>query len=129
MNSLDAMREAPEKMLEVSLGACEVADCCCPGASIDASGLKCVELSVRDSGCGMTEAVRKRLFHPFMSTKRDLSGTSVSGKGLGLFVSYGIVRRHGGRILCDSAPGQGTGFRVRLPLRGSLCGCGECAQP
>jgi signal transduction histidine kinase len=72
-----------------------------------------VELEVSDSGCGIKEAERKRIFDPFFSTKEPGRGT-----GLGLFISAAIVREHAGRIELDSAEGRGSTFRVVLPIRG-----------
>jgi signal transduction histidine kinase/ActR/RegA family two-component response regulator len=69
-----------------------------------------VELSVRDTGTGMTEDVRLRIFDPFFTTKDK------SGMGLGLAVSYGIIRRHEGAVEVESEVGRGTEFRVRLPI-------------
>ncbi|HEX9733505.1 MAG TPA: GAF domain-containing protein [Thermoanaerobaculia bacterium] len=66
-------------------------------------------LEVRDTGVGMPLDVRQRIFDPFFTTKGP--GSS----GLGLSVSYGILRRHGGEILVDSQPGRGTVFTLRLP--------------
>jgi PAS domain S-box-containing protein len=68
-------------------------------------------ITVKDDGAGMTEAVRRRIFEPFFSTK----GTR--GAGLGLSVSYGIITRMGGRIEVESAPGVGTTFAITLPFR------------
>jgi CheY-like chemotaxis protein len=65
---------------------------------------------VTDTGCGMTEAVRRRVFEPFFSTKVE------QGTGLGLSIAYGIVTRHGGEIDVSSRPGAGSVFSVRLPL-------------
>jgi len=73
----------------------------------------CVILSVQDSGCGMTNEVKERIFTPFFTTKDIDQGT-----GLGLAVVHGIVSAHGGSILVDSAPGRGARFEVRLPHRG-----------
>jgi two-component system cell cycle sensor histidine kinase/response regulator CckA len=80
-----------------------------------------VRLEVSDTGCGMTDEVRARVFDPFFSTK-------FPGRGLGLAVVQGIVRDHGGFLNLVSAPGQGTTFEVVLPCAGaraqSDCGVG-----
>ncbi|MCL5966417.1 MAG: PEP-CTERM system histidine kinase PrsK [Deltaproteobacteria bacterium] len=69
-----------------------------------------VVLSVSDDGCGMSEEfVRDRLFHPFATTK---SG----GFGIGLYQAKEIVQAHGGRIDVETGIGQGSCFRVALPL-------------
>ena len=69
---------------------------------------ECIELSIRDTGIGMTEAVCRRVFEPFFTTKGG------QGMGLGLSVAYGIMERHGGRIEVTSAPGQGTTVTLRF---------------
>lgn len=68
-----------------------------------------VELSVEDTGQGMTPAVLDRIFDPFFSTKP-------SGRGLGLAAVLGILRRHRGGMRVDSAVGKGTRFVVVLPV-------------
>ena len=68
-----------------------------------------VEITVTDTGIGMTDAVRARVFDPFFTTKEG------HGTGLGLSVSYGVIHRHGGEITCKSAPGRGSRFTVTLP--------------
>lgn len=69
------------------------------------------QIFVRDYGCGMDEATRQRIFEPFFTTKPIGQGT-----GLGLSTSLQLIQQHGGKLTCDSAPGQGTTFRVTLPL-------------
>ncbi len=69
-----------------------------------------VEIRVSDTGIGMTEEVKKRVFDPFFSTK------GVTNSGLGMSVSYGIIKRHGGEILIESEVGKGTSFIIHLPF-------------
>lgn len=66
-------------------------------------------LEISDDGCGMDEATQARLFEPFYSTKAGHTG-------VGLSAVYGIVDRAGGRIMVKSEEGQGTTFRIELPL-------------
>lgn len=68
-------------------------------------------VSVTDHGRGIDDETRQHLFEPFYTTREV--GT---GKGLGLAVSWGVVRQHGGTIEVKSAPGEGTTFLVMLPL-------------
>lgn len=68
-----------------------------------------VEIRISDTGIGMTEEVKRRVFDPFFTTK------GVSNSGLGMSVSYGIIKRHGGDILIESEPGKGTTFIIHLP--------------
>ena len=75
-------------------------------------GAEGVRISVRDDGCGMTEAVRVRACEPFFTTKPVGQGT-----GLGLSVSFAIVARHGGVLAVESAPGAGSTVAVTLPAR------------
>jgi signal transduction histidine kinase/ActR/RegA family two-component response regulator len=68
-----------------------------------------VEVRITDTGVGMTEEVKRRVFDPFFTTK------GVTNSGLGMSVSYGIIKRHGGEILIESEPGKGTTFIIHLP--------------
>ena len=76
-----------------------------------------VVIEVRDDGCGIRPEHRSKLFEPFFTTKPVGQGT-----GLGLSVSFGIVRDHGGAIEVESEVGRGSTFRVRLPLRPEVRG-------
>ena len=70
-----------------------------------------VEISIVDTGCGIPEANLRRIFDPFFTSKDVGKGT-----GLGLSVSHGIVEAHGGLIEVESKVGEGSTFRVLLPL-------------
>ena len=70
-----------------------------------------VIISVRDNGCGIAENMLDKIFDPFVSTKPEIKGV-----GLGLSISYGIVKAHGGEIKIDSAVGNGSTFSIILPV-------------
>ncbi|MCO5976350.1 ATP-binding protein [Ideonella oryzae] len=72
-----------------------------------------VWIEVADTGCGMSAEVQRRIFEPFFTTKPVGSGT-----GLGLSLSFSIVQKHGGVIRVHSVPGQGSVFRVWVPVAG-----------
>lgn len=65
---------------------------------------------IADSGIGMPEDVRKRVFDPFFTTR------GVEGTGLGMSIAYGIISRHDGSISIESEPGKGTAVTVYLPV-------------
>jgi signal transduction histidine kinase/FixJ family two-component response regulator len=69
-----------------------------------------VVLNISDTGAGMTPEVKSRLFDPFFTTKGK------DGTGMGMAVSFGIIRRHNGSIDVESEVGRGTTFRLSLPL-------------
>jgi signal transduction histidine kinase len=70
------------------------------------------QISVADDGPGIPAEVLPRIFDPFFTTK-DVG----EGSGLGLSIVHGIIERHGGRIRAESHAGEGTVFRIWLPLR------------
>jgi PAS domain S-box-containing protein len=78
---------------------------------LDARAGRFVRLTVSDTGRGMNERTMKRLFEPFFTTKKV-----VKGAGLSLATVRGIVRQHGGWVEVESVVGQGSAFRVYLPL-------------
>jgi len=69
-----------------------------------------VIISVKDDGCGMSQAVMDKIFDPFFTTKPVGQGT-----GLGLSISYGIIQEHGGTIEVRSEIDEGTEFIIKLP--------------
>jgi two-component system NtrC family sensor kinase len=69
-----------------------------------------VEVEVVDTGNGITREHIHKIFDPFFTTK-----TSGRGTGLGLSVSYGIIKEHAGKIDVRSTPGRGTSFHVEFP--------------
>ncbi len=73
-----------------------------------------IEISVRDDGPGIPEAVKQRLFEPYVTTKGE------GHSGLGLSVVYSIVKDLGGTIQCESAEGKGSTFVIRFSLNGAI---------
>ncbi len=92
-------------------------------AVIDQPG---VEIQVGDTGPGVPPEILPRIFDPFFTTKEQ-------GSGLGLSITYGIVREHGGTISVDSQPGEGSTFVIQLPIPGGAktggATHGEAAHP
>ena len=80
-----------------------------------------VIVTVADTGIGMSEAVRQRIFEPFFSTKGE------AGSGLGLSMSYSIVRRHGGEIRVESEEGRGTTFALTFHVAQGRAAAGAAA--
>src|SRR5690606_142482 len=105
-NAADAMEHSPIRVLSIGVK----------------SGARSVEIAVSDTGSGIAPDELSNLFDPFYSTKQ-----AGRGLGLGLSISYGLVRDIGGAITVDSRPGKGSTFTVRLPLAHS--GVGEAAAP
>ena len=70
-----------------------------------------IAIVVGDRGKGIGDAIIDRIFDPFFTTKESTAGT-----GLGLSVSHGIVTDHGGQLQVESTLGEGTQFRILLPV-------------
>jgi two-component system NtrC family sensor kinase len=79
----------------------------------DSGPVSMVEITVADTGCGISEEILQKIFDPFFTTKGVGKGT-----GLGLSVSHGTIEAHGGLIEVESKVGIGTVFRIYLPLGG-----------
>jgi signal transduction histidine kinase len=74
-----------------------------------------IEISVRDNGPGIPDQIKEKIFQPFFTTKPTGQGT-----GLGLSLSYDIVKAHGGELSIESKSGQGATFIISLPKKGVL---------
>jgi len=108
LNARDAMPNGGELFIETGELHLESGGTPWPGSELPAG--EYVLLSVRDTGEGMDETTRTRLFEPFFSTK-----TSSRNAGLGLSTVYNIVTQAGGWVAVESASGHGTTFRIVLP--------------
>jgi nitrogen-specific signal transduction histidine kinase/CheY-like chemotaxis protein len=108
LNARDAMAEGGT--LTIETGTVLLNESYCQSHIEAQQGLH-VLLTVRDTGVGIDEDSLERIFEPFFSTKKPGEGT-----GLGLAMVYGIVKRHGGHIICDSKPGFGSLFSIYLPV-------------
>jgi signal transduction histidine kinase len=96
-------------VLKVSLGEVEI-DSGDPALTDDMKPGWYQVLRVSDTGHGIDSSFRERIFDPFFTTKETGKGT-----GMGLSVVHGIVKSHGGKIICSSEPGKGTTFEVYFP--------------
>jgi signal transduction histidine kinase len=70
-----------------------------------------IEIKVSDNGLGIPDSIKEKIFQPFFTTKPTGSGT-----GLGLSLSYDIVKAHGGKLRVESKEGKGSEFTIQLPL-------------
>jgi len=67
-------------------------------------------IEIQDNGCGMTDDIKRNIFHPFFSTK------SKAGTGLGLAITSRMINSHNGKIDVESQLNVGTTFKIVLPL-------------
>jgi signal transduction histidine kinase len=70
-----------------------------------------VRVEIQDNGSGIPKEIVSKIFDPFFTTKPIGQGT-----GMGLSISYKIIKEHGGKILVDTEPGVGTVFSILLPI-------------
>ena len=71
-----------------------------------------IQISIKDSGSGISDDIKSKLFDPFFTTKPVGQGT-----GLGLSISYQIIEKHNGNLWCQSQPGEGSEFVIEIPIR------------
>lgn len=95
-NALDALKKSERKEIHVDIK---------PEGQF-------IQVTVRDTGCGVARKNLARIFEPFFSTKSTEEGT-----GLGLAICERIIAQHGGKIVCESKPGRGTEFKILLPSK------------
>src|SRR5262249_6263981 len=124
VNARDSMPGGGRLVIETAI---LVVDEALASRHIDLSPGEHVQLTVSDTGCGMTAEVQAHLFEPFFTTKEPGKGT-----GFGLSIVYGIVTQAGGKILVYSEAGEGNTFKLffsQLQAAGDFPGVAPAAQP
>jgi len=99
INAIQAMPQGGDLMIETGMRVKEQEE----------NGGRCIVVTISDSGSGIDEAVRDRIYDPFFTTHHE-------GTGLGLSITHSIIKEHQGTIRFDSEPGMGTSFDVLLPV-------------
>jgi len=116
-NAMDAMQE--KGRLTIATGLEDVDDEYVAAYGYGKPGTYAL-ITVADTGQGMDAETQKKIFEPFFTTKGVGKGT-----GLGLAISYGILKQHNGYIKVSSEPGQGTVFKIYLPLSEEVLAANE----
>ncbi len=75
-----------------------------------------IEMIFTDTGCGIPDSIKGRIFEPFVTTKGALGQSEIPGTGLGLFLSCGIISRYHGEIGVKSEVGKGSRFTIKIPI-------------
>ena len=108
VNARDAMQQGGELTYTTTMRMLDAAACRSMGIALEPG--RYLEISVSDTGTGMTKSVMEHIFEPFFTTKAVGKGT-----GLGLATVYGTVRSHNGELFVQSEPGVGSVFKIFLP--------------
>ncbi|MDP3025477.1 MAG: PAS domain S-box protein [candidate division Zixibacteria bacterium] len=80
----------------------------------------CIRIIFKDTGCGIPEEIKSKIFEPFVTTKGVLGKSDIPGTGLGLFLSYGIIDGYQGKIEVETKVGRGTRFTILIPVSKNL---------
>jgi PAS domain S-box-containing protein len=107
INARDALGESGT--IDISAAARHLDAAVCASCRRDITG-DFVEIVVTDRGAGMTREIAERIFEPFFTTKEARRGS-----GMGLAMVHGIIHEHGGHVILETAPAEGTRFRLLLP--------------
>jgi|GEM_PF-1687262 len=75
-----------------------------------------IQVIFKDTGCGIPDEIKDKIFEPFVTTKGALGRSEVPGTGLGLFLTYGIISGHKGKIEVETKVGKGTKFSIIIPI-------------
>lgn len=105
INAIEALSGKDEKKIEVIAKKTRIP----PSMSKFVEKDEVLEIMIKDNGPGIPEEILNHIFDPFFTTKEK-------GTGLGLAVSYSIIRKHGGHISVNSTPGKGTTFHMYIPV-------------
>jgi len=108
----DKMRDVLQNLLDNAIKYTREGGTITSGASLESDGL---HFWVKDSGIGIPEDAKDRIFSRFFRAKNAISAET-DGSGLGLFIAQSVVKRHGGKIWFESALNEGTTFHVLLPV-------------
>lgn len=119
-NAVEAMKTTRVKRLTVGVSHCGCREALCEADPLRQTAKKngCAMIRITDTGCGVPEKVRDRIFEPFVTTKGVFGGgnDTTAGTGMGLASAYGIVKRHDGLIRFETQSGVGSTFTVYLPV-------------